>query len=115
MDVLRETDGRLALGQSSQRRLFFGQQLAKEKDDLEDAEVDLKKTEEVSGLIAPVGQTESEIRTIAETQAQIAIRQVQLAALRQSATEQNPDVIRLQSEIEDLQGQLGRLQNGKGK
>jgi tyrosine-protein kinase Etk/Wzc len=115
MDALRETDGRLALSQSSQRRLFFGQQLAKEKDDLEDAEVDLKKTEEQSGLIAPAGQTESEIRTIAETQAQMAIRQVQLAALRESGTEQNPDVIRLKSEIEDLQGQLARLQNGNGK
>lgn len=112
MDALRETNERLALNQSSERRLFFEQQLAKEKDDLEDAEVDLKKTEEQSGLIAPVGQTDSEIKTIAETQAQIAIRQVQLAGLRQSATDQNPDVIRLRSEISDLQGQLARLQKG---
>jgi uncharacterized protein involved in exopolysaccharide biosynthesis len=115
MDALRETDGRLALSQSSQRRLFFEQQLAKEKDDLEDAEVALKKTEEQSGLIAPTGQTESEIRTIAETQAEVAVRQVQLAALRDSATEENPDVIRLRSEIGDLQGQLARLEKGSGQ
>jgi len=115
MDALRETNGRLALSQSSQRRLFFGQQLAKEKDDLENAEVDLKKTEERSGLIAPSGQTEAQIRTIAETRAQIASRQVQLAALRESATEQNPEVVRLRSEVEDLQGQLSRLQAGNGK
>jgi uncharacterized protein involved in exopolysaccharide biosynthesis len=112
MDALRDTNGRLALGQSSQRRLFFGQQLAKEKDDLEDAEVDLKRTEEQSGLIAPTGQTEAEIRTIADTQAEIAVREVQLAALRDSATEQNPELIRLRSEIADLQGQLSRLQSG---
>jgi tyrosine-protein kinase Etk/Wzc len=115
MDALRETQERLAIGQSSQRRLFFGQQLAKEKDDLEDAEVELKRTEEQSGLIAPTGQTESEIRTIAETQAQMAMRQVQLAALRQAGTDQNPDVIRLRSEIADLQSQLQRLQNGNGR
>jgi tyrosine-protein kinase Etk/Wzc len=115
MDALTETNGRLALSQSSQRRLFFGQQLAKEKDDLEDAEVELKKTEEQSGLIAPAGQTEAEIRTIAETQAAVAVREVQLAALRDSATEQNPEVIRLHSEIADLQGQLSRLQSGSGK
>ncbi len=115
MDALRGTEGRLALGQSSQRRLFFGQQLAKEKDDLEQAEVELKKTQEQTGLIAPAGQTEAEIRTISETQAQIAIRQTQLAALRQSSTEENPGVIRLRSEIQDLQGQLGRLENGAGK
>ena len=114
MDALRDTEGRLALSQSSQRRLFFGEQLAKEKDDLEDAEVELKKTEEQSGLIAPTGQTEAEINTIAETQAQIAVREVQLAALRQSATEQNPEMIRLRSEIDDLQGQLLRLQKGGG-
>jgi tyrosine-protein kinase Etk/Wzc len=115
MDALRETNGRLALGQSSQRRLFFGRQLAKEKDDLEEAEVQLKKTEEQSGLIAPTGQTEMEIDTIAQTQAQIASRRVQLAALRDSATEQNAEVIRLRSEIDDLEGQLSRLQNGSGK
>ncbi len=114
MDALRETNGRLALSQSSQRRLFFEQQLEKEKNDLEDAEVELKKTEEQSGLIAPSGQTESEIKTIADTQAQIALRQVQLAALRDSATEQNPEVIRLHSEIDDLQGQLSRLERGSG-
>jgi tyrosine-protein kinase Etk/Wzc len=114
MDALRETNGRLALSQSSQRRLFFGQQLEQEKNDLADAEVDLKKTEEQSGLIAPTGQTEAEITTIAQTQAQVAVREVQLAALRDSATEQNPEVIRLRSEIDDLQGQLARLQRGSG-
>jgi tyrosine-protein kinase Etk/Wzc len=115
LDALRSTNGRLALGQSSQRRLFFQEQLAKEKDDLEDAEVELKETEEQTGLIAPAGQTESEIRTLAETQAQLAARQVELASLRQSATEQNPNVIRLNSEIQDLQSQLAALQNGKGR
>jgi tyrosine-protein kinase Etk/Wzc len=112
LDALRETNGRLALDQSSQRAMFFGQQLAKEKDDLENAEVELKKTEEQSGLIAPSGQTEAEIGTIAQTQAQIAVREVQLAALRDSATDQNSDVIRLRSEIDDLQGQLAQLQSG---
>jgi tyrosine-protein kinase Etk/Wzc len=112
MDALRETNGRLALDQSSQRALFFGQQLAKEKDELENAEVELKETEERSGLIAPNGQTEAGIKTLADTQAQIAVRQVQLAALRDAATDQNSEVIRLRSEIGDLQGQLGRLQRG---
>jgi tyrosine-protein kinase Etk/Wzc len=115
MDALRETNSRLALSQSSQRRLFFGQQLEKEKNDLEDVEVELKRTEEQSGFIAPSGQTAVQIETVAETQAQIAMRQVQLAALRDSATEQNPEVIRLRSEIGDLEGQLSRLQNGSGR
>jgi tyrosine-protein kinase Etk/Wzc len=115
LDALRETNGRLALTEAAQRRLFFDQQLAKEKTNLADAEVDLKKTEEQSGLIAPVGQTALEIQTIAATKAQIAARQVELAGLLKSYTEQNPEVIRLQSEIQDLESQLMRLQNGAGK
>jgi tyrosine-protein kinase Etk/Wzc len=112
-DILRETNDRLALSESSQRRLFFGQQLAKEKNDLENAEVSLRKTEEESGVIAPVGQTISEIQTIATIRGQLAQRQVQLAALRQYQTDQSPDVVRLQSEIASLQSQLSSLQSVK--
>lgn len=115
MDSLKETEGRLALTQAAQRAKFFGYQLEKEKNALEDAEVELKKTEEESGLIAPSGQTASEIGTIADTQAQIAAREVELASLRQSATEENPEVIRLKSEIDDLNGHLLRLEKGNGK
>jgi tyrosine-protein kinase Etk/Wzc len=114
MDALRETNGRLALSQSSQRRLFFEQALSKEKNDLADAEVQLKEAEEQSGLIAPTGQTQSQIMTIADIRAQIAVRQVQLAALRQAATDQNPELIRLKTEIADLQDQLSRLYKGGG-
>ena len=115
LDALRETNGRLALSDSSQRRQFFDQQLAREKNNLADAEVELKKTEEQSGLIAPTGQTTLQIETIAQTRAQIAIREVQLAALRQSATDQNDSVVRLHSEITDLESQLSRLENGATK
>ena len=114
LDALRETNSRLALSEASQRRFFFGQQLAKEKNELADAEVDLKRTEEQSGFIAPAGQTASEIQTIAQTRAQISIRQVELSGLRQSYADENPDVLRLQDEIGNLQGQLARLESGSG-
>lgn len=112
LDALRNTDGRLALTESSQRRLFYSQQLAREKDDLENAEVELKKLEEQSGLIAPTGQTAAQIKAIADAQAEIAARQVGLAALRQSATDANPDVVRLRSEVAGLQNQLSRMLRG---
>jgi uncharacterized protein involved in exopolysaccharide biosynthesis len=115
LDALRETNGRLALLESSQRRLFFSDQLAKEKDALADAEVELKKVEEQSGLIAPAGQTMQHIQTLAEIRAQITSREVELTSLRQSATDQNPEFIRLQSEIQGLHAQLKRLQSGRGE
>jgi len=87
LDELHAANGRLALTEASQRRLFFEQQMEQEKNAL--------------------------VQTMATTQAQIAGRQVELAGLLQGSTEQDPAVIRLRSEIQDLKGQLERMQSGK--
>jgi tyrosine-protein kinase Etk/Wzc len=115
LDALRGQNGRLALTESAQRRLFFEQQLQREKDALADAEVELKKTQEQTGLIAPSGQAQMEIETMAQIRAQITSRQVELASLRQSATDQYPAVMRLQTEIADLEQQLQKLQSDPGR
>jgi tyrosine-protein kinase Etk/Wzc len=115
VEELYNLNNRLALGGASQRRLFFEQQLAQEKDKLADAEVDLKKTEESTGVIAPSGQTETVIRQVAELQANITSREVQLDSLRTSSTEQNPDVVRLTSELSGLREQLRQLESGTAK
>ncbi len=112
--ALRLLNSQLALTESSQRRLFYEQRLAHEKDDLSDAEVALRQIQETSGLIAPAGQTAAEIQAIAQLRSQIGGRQVQLAALLQDETEENPDVLRLRREIADLQAQLGRMESGAG-
>jgi tyrosine-protein kinase Etk/Wzc len=111
LDTLRAQNGRLALTEASQRRLFFEQQLEREKNSLADAEVDLKKTQEHTGLIIPSGQAQVQIEEMAQVRAQIASHQVELAALRQGATDQNPQVIRLQTQIEGLQQELQKLQS----
>jgi tyrosine-protein kinase Etk/Wzc len=114
LDALREQNGRLALTESSQRRLFFEQQLEREKNALADAEVELKKTEEQTGLIAPGGQAQMEIETMAQVRAQITSLEVELAAMKQGATDENPQVVRVQTQIAGLQQQLQRLQNDTG-
>lgn len=112
LDEFRNTSGRLALTESSQRRLFFEQQMGQEKDALENAEVDLKKTEEQTGIIAVAPQTTAEIQAASETRAQITGREVELAGLLQGSTEQDPEVIRLRSEIASLKEQLARMADG---
>jgi tyrosine-protein kinase Etk/Wzc len=115
VDELYRVNNHLALGGASQRRLFYEQQLAQEKDKLADAEVALKKTEESTGVISPSGQTENVILRISQLQADITLREIQLDSLRTSSTDQNPDVIRLNSELAGLRAQLRDLENGNSK
>jgi tyrosine-protein kinase Etk/Wzc len=112
LDALYEQNGRLALTEASQRRLFFEQQLERAKDALADAEVELKKTEEQTGLISPGGQAQVEIESIAQIRAQISSREIELDALKQAATDQNPGVVRLQTQIDGLEQQLRKLEQG---
>ena len=112
---LSKQNDRLALTEAAQRRVFFEKQLEQEKNRLADAEVELKKTEEQTGLIHPMGQAQIQISAIAQTQAEISSREIQLAALSESATGENPQVIRLNSELASLREQLRRLESNNQK
>lgn len=113
LEELRLASGGLAVTESSQRRLFYEQRLSREKDDLANAEVALKQSQEATGLIAPAGQMNAEVQAIAQLRAEIAGREVRLAALRESATGQNSALVALKAEIGDLQAHLQRMENGQ--
>lgn len=110
VDELHDQNSRLALTDASQRRLFFEQQLSKEKDALSNAEVALKSTQESTGLLVPSGQAEVLIRSGAQLRAEIANRQVQLQAVGTYATDASPQVQVLKREISALQGQLNQVE-----
>jgi tyrosine-protein kinase Etk/Wzc len=111
VDELHDINSRLIIGEASLRRNFFSQQLALEKDRLTDAEIALQQTEETTGAIAPVGQTGIFIGQVASLQSQIVSREVQLDALRTSSTDQNPDVIRMTTEIEGMKAKLRDMES----
>lgn len=111
-DELFEQNNRLAIGSASQRRLFFEQQLAQEKDHLADAEVALKQTQQSTGVLQLSGQAQNIIGQEANIQANITSHEVQLGALLSSSTEQNPEVVRLRTEVAGLREQLQQLQKG---
>ncbi len=112
IEELHNLMSHLAVTEAAQRRLFFEQQLELEKNQLADAEVALETTERKTGIIQPQGQAQAVIATIMQLQAQISARQVELGALRTSATNQNPEVITLQSQISGLQTQLADFEKG---
>lgn len=111
VDELYLMNSHLAISEAAQRRVFFDQELANEKNALATAEEALKQMEEKTGVIQLTGQAESIIRSIAQLRAEIAAREVELQATRTFATDQNPDAMRLQEEINSLHNQLNKLEN----
>src|SRR5450830_44065 len=105
----------LAITEASRRRLFFEKQLISAKEGLEKAEVAMKKMQENNGVIQLDGQVKGIIASIAQLQANIAAREVQLAAMRNFATVNNPDYQKLQSEVSALNVQLSNLKSEKYK
>jgi tyrosine-protein kinase Etk/Wzc len=113
IDELYHLNSTLAITEAAQRRLFFSEQLEGEKAALAAAEEDLKKTQEKTGLIQLSGQAEEIIRSVATLRAQIVSLEVELQAARTYATDQNPDVTRIQQEIDALQRQLTAMENNQ--
>lgn len=102
----------LALSDSSRRRAFFEKQLNTAKEDLADAEVVLRKTQEKTGMLQLDGQVKGIIDNVAQLEATIGAKNVQLRAMRSFATVHNPDYLRLQEEIRGLAAQLESLKSG---
>jgi capsular polysaccharide biosynthesis protein len=109
VDELRSLNQSLALTEAAQRRVFFEQKLAKERDDQATAELVLKQIEQKTGFIQPDAQTRALIGAVAAVRAQIAAKEVQLQSLRTYATPTNPDPKRVQTELAERHGQYARL------
>lgn len=105
---------RLAVSEAQLRRVFFEKQLNDSKENLIKAEQNLQTVQEASGVIMLDKQAEALIIGAAEVRAQISAREVQLKVLRTSATAQNPDVIRLSSELRALRSELTRMESTQG-
>ena len=106
--------GRLAVSEAQLRRVFFEKQLNDTKEHLIKAEQDLRQVQEKSGVIVLDKQAEALIGGAAQLRSLVAEREVQLKVLRTAATEQNPEVIRLSSELRALRGELARMESTQG-
>lgn len=100
----------LAVTEAGQRRLFLEKQLKLARDALADAEVELKKTQEATGLIKLDEQGRAIIEAVAKLRAQIAAKEVEAVTMRAFATERNPAYVRSQQELAGLRVELTRLE-----
>jgi tyrosine-protein kinase Etk/Wzc len=103
----------MAVSEASRRRVFFARQLESAKEKLSDAEVNLKKVQEATGMIELAGQVKGLIANTAQLQGTIAAKEVQLSSMRSFATANNPELIRVQDEIRGLNDQLFKLNKGQ--
>ncbi len=115
VNELYRVNSNLAITEAAQRRVFFDHQLDAEKKELALAEDDLRATEQRTGVIQLTGQAQMIIQSIAQLQAQIASREVEMQAMRTFATEQNPDVTRLQEVISTMRRQLIKLEDDQAR
>lgn len=114
LEALQNLNDTMGLQESTETTRFFKHQLEEERQQLAAAEAQLAQTQKQTGLVASDSQTQIGLNAIAGVRAEIKTRQVQLAALLQSETEQNPEVRTLRSQIGQLQEQERRLEEGGG-
>lgn len=109
VDEFKKFSATLAVSEASQRRMFFDNQLKQAKDNLGNAEEELKKTEQRTGLIQLDSQTRAAIEAAATLRAQVAAKEVQISALRSFATGENPELQIAEEELIGLQAQLSKI------
>lgn len=104
--------GRLGSGSAGRERVFFTEQMAKAKKDLEEAEDALRRFQERNRAIVLQEQTRGQIDAAARLAGEIMAAQVQLQVMRNFATESNPEVVSLVRKVEEMRRQLARMQYG---
>lgn len=114
VEELQKQNGRLAVTDASQRRLFFERELEAQKSALAEAETALKAAQEKSGMIQPAGQAEAIIRAQAQARAELAGLEVQAQAMSTFATDENPQLKVLRREQAAVREQLRQLEGRAG-
>jgi uncharacterized protein involved in exopolysaccharide biosynthesis len=112
VEALQQMTQVFAVTEASKRRLFFEKQLLLAKQSLSDAEIGLKQLQEKTGVIQLDAQAKVIIETAAALKGQIAMKEVELGAMRTFVTGNNPDYIRMQQVLAGLRGQLAKVETG---
>jgi capsule polysaccharide export protein KpsE/RkpR len=104
----------MAIDDANQRQQFYNQQVQEEQDRLAEAEKKMMDVQRKTGVLEISGQTSEAIRMVGDLRAKITVLNVQLQALRASATDANPEVQRLKAELEADQTALSKAENSQG-
>lgn len=99
----------LNLSKASVERVFLEKRLAVAQQELKTAEEGMKDFQEKNKTIRADAQVVASIQSIAMIKAQIVSYEAQLASLRNTMTDESPEVQKMQASIGRLRGQLAAL------
>lgn len=112
VDQYRQLSQHLAITEAGQRRAFFQRQMLQAKNDLENAEEALVKTEQQTGLVSLDSQERAQIESAAMLRAQITVKQAEIQSMQAYATAENPQLIEAQRSLASLQDELNKMGGG---
>jgi tyrosine-protein kinase Etk/Wzc len=110
VEELMRMNQKLAVGEASRRRLFFEGQVRETQEQLAKAEEAFRQAQESTGMLQLDTQAKAMIEAAAGLRTHIALKESQLETIRAFATEQNPDLVRVERELSALHRQLRRMQ-----
>lgn len=112
-DELLKLTKHLALTGAAQRRLFFERQLIQSKDNLANAEANLKGALNARGVISVDSESRAMVETVSRLRAQIAAKVIELESMRAFVTANNPEYKRNEQALSSMRSELNRLENGR--
>lgn len=113
IDELQKKSMQLNLTKASTERNFLEKRLILSKEDLKKAEDEMKSFQEKNKTLKADSQAAAAIEGIARLRAEVVTKEVQLAAMRNSMTDENPEVKTFLAGISKLKSQLNSM-NGNG-
>lgn len=112
VEELQKFSSDLAKKEGGRRSDFFNKALSKARESLNDADEQLRLTELRTGFTRLRGQDEAILSSVRDLKIQISNKEVQLRTLLSYATEDNPDVRLLRSELSNLSDKVREASNG---
>jgi len=114
LDILDQLLIDFASSDAKKQREFIQKRLSETEPDLHEAEDRLCEFQETHRAVSLADQAKGAVEAAATLKAQIVASEIQLEVLRNSATEENPEVVRSKLRIEEMKRQLSQMQYGKG-
>lgn len=114
VEELIKLTGVLAVTEASKRRLFFEGQFRSAKEQLAKAETQARQAIQTGGVAHVEGQARALLEAGARIRGQVAVKEIQIAAMRSFATDSNPELRFAQQELEAMKRELSRIEGASG-